>query len=37
MQTILKDSEYAFDAANKTITLVAPYDRLSLGQVNLFL
>lgn len=34
MQTILKDSEYAFDAANKEITLVAPYDALSLGQVT---
>lgn len=33
MLTIVKDSEYTFDAANKKITLVAPYDALSLGQI----
>lgn len=33
MLIVLRDSEYTFDAANKKITLVAPYDTLSLGQV----
>lgn len=33
MQITLKDSEYTFDATNKEITLVAPYDKLSRGQV----
>lgn len=33
MLIILKDSEYAFDASNNTITLVEPYTALSLGQV----
>ena len=33
MQITLKDSEYTFDASTKEITLVAPYDNLSMGQV----
>ena len=33
MLTILKDSEYAYVAAAKTITLAPPYDALSLGQI----
>ena len=33
MLIILKDSEYAFNAASKTITLSAPYDAISLGQI----
>jgi len=33
MLIILKDSEYAFSATSKTITLSAPYDAISLGQV----
>ena len=33
MLIVLNDSEYAFDAANRHITLAAPYDALSLGQV----
>jgi len=33
MQIILKDSEYTFAAAAKTITLSTPYDALNVGQV----
>ena len=32
-QIILTDSYYTFDASLKTITLAAPYDELSLGQI----
>ena len=32
-QIILTDSYYTFDASSKTVTLAAPYDELSLGQI----
>ena len=33
MIIILKDAEYALSAADSTITLVAPYDGLNVGQI----
>lgn len=33
MIIILKDADYTFDASNKTITLSAPFDAISLGQI----
>lgn len=33
MQTILEDSEYSYVASTKVITLAAPYNALSVGQI----
>ena len=33
MQIVLKDSEYSYVASTKVITLAAPYDGLSVGQI----